>query len=642
MNWAQYFLIMIAVIGLTGVLLSLLVGFIGEAGKLLYGENKRFFFQISFVLTLYIGMAFYQMGFQTHALAWLPLYLFGIWVLRKSRKQFIRKHGSIFKIVRPALFFLAFFIFNSFLFFDFSTGLPRPLYTDFYWFGQIVEQLLSGSRENFLIELTILVPEASQIDVPYHYSYLWITALFSKITGYSSTNALYLGTLPLLYTLVAEGLYEVMRARHSRVKSLIILLICLFLGPFDWYGLVEADMFSWANKTAPLGLFSGKVLLPLCLLLLYFIHSNHKYAITILAGLPLLSVLFLPPVAGCMFFYFLWQLFVKGKYKGQRTNLIVIASTLGSYLLFYFVSGFIGLPAETQTESQGNSILSPAYLITELKIQIGSYFAYRLKITPIVLFMLLVYTAPIITIALFYWRKQTLLFLGFTVFPFFTASFMYGKEINNDQFFTAFTTIFWAGAVLSIPKMSNKVLVFTLIVFTSMSVRTFYHFTKLNTQNAQHLRTTPADYARLNEELIGNKITAIFLVPPEDANFLFHSWRVKTDLLYLHHFNAAHWIWVLSNPEDFPYNDWDSVESGRKYRKKSIPTAHYFAEGNGTLSELVQMGVKNRIQNYYFQSQELYSPYENFVESQLSFKSIPFGSGIFISVENMNILKETP
>ncbi len=184
----------------------------------------------------------------------------------------------------------------------------------------------------------------------YHYFELWITSLFSFLTGEKEYHSLYLFTSPVLLITLFFGvvyLFEDYWSKFTVWKRVVtfILFVSLTGFSFSFYENVLSGAFLVHSHSYLLGTIHGlgakALIYPLFLIqpLISSRTGDYKLAGISVLALPVATIVSAPSVFLCLLLFIFIMLFKKRYYGDGMRLALYVTLFFGSLVAFYFLSG---------------------------------------------------------------------------------------------------------------------------------------------------------------------------------------------------------------------------------------------------------------------------------------------------------------
>jgi hypothetical protein len=263
------------------------------------------------------------------------------------------------------IFITPIFLFAVIQFYDFkSEFIYADLHHDFHAYAKHSQYLILTGNENYFREANYFFNQKMSGVTPYHYFELWLNGVISWGFKISTLKGIMLITFPLLQTIAAIGIFELIK-KHTQIQkynfflALIFLMALIFIQPiyfwfYDHYellkyhqGMVNSSVFSFGRKYGAIFIFS-------ILALDFFIDAKQKMGIISLSALSILSIGILPGMTfgipvGCLGLYF-WK-----RKNFELLKWSFLPFILGIMILLFYK---IFTVEETKNLIQGHSLIS--------------------------------------------------------------------------------------------------------------------------------------------------------------------------------------------------------------------------------------------------------------------------------------------
>ena len=347
-----------------GLVISYGIGFYSFR---LAGVNERIsvfsahFFRLAaglqFITTVYaISVA------GTHTLQiFVPVLILAVWLFRKQFGTLESEYTAYTPERNKKPFYIAYLYIggSALLFFiwwwgsitHFGKGLYMPFW-DHVFYSRIATILTGKGFE--AKKLAALFEDNYMQTVPYHYSELWITALFSKLSGIPDLLAYELLTIPLLETLVGLAVLAFVE-RFTKITLITLLFsfaaVFYFGVALRWYGqIVKLPRFFGAPEVQSLNMYPKQLIIYVWFGtgLLLNLYGYRVLGLVALMMAALSYSVILPAVFGGIGIYLVWRLLVKKDFTYSYPAGFMLLITVG-IAVFY---GVINKSKEVDTLSK--------------------------------------------------------------------------------------------------------------------------------------------------------------------------------------------------------------------------------------------------------------------------------------------------
>lgn len=394
---------------------------------------------ISFIVGLIVLLVLYstiKTGGKTINI-WLIFVFVFLYINYKPKIILDKIRLSEFKkvLILSAVVLLPIFAYQCYFYFDFGNNTYKVLHADHYFYAKMVSSLNVYGTEN-TSDAIVFIKDKSSIGLnPYHYSELWIAALFAKLFNISSVAAYFLIAIPLFVSIYTIGIYTLLKnAINNKYFRYTVSLLCLFVGGiyFSVYNNFELTNYLNNSDNSILSLFSQKLSLIYVLVLLAFVLYNKgekflSYIVFII--IPVFSISFLPAIYGGLLLMNVFDL-IKNKFNVTKEigiNTLLIVSSITFFTLFYLIFKSNFSVEKVTSEFFLQKVIHGNIVITDLKVFIGNNI-YRLL-------RAFIYYGPFL-ILIFAIKKPNKLFSLICLFLFcgvLASSLMY-QISNSGQF----------------------------------------------------------------------------------------------------------------------------------------------------------------------------------------------------------------
>lgn len=463
------------------------------------------------------------------------------------------------------------FIIQSSYYFDFSNKTYRPLHNDHYIYADYVTGLRLNGIESVYTDLNLIT--GKKILLPYHYGELWFASFVSELFNISSISSYFIVTITCLATIFSFGWYSILN-RYNNIslylKYLLSILSVLSSGIF-FKKFYDVDWLNFDSQALNgiLSLFGQKNAIVHFIILYFTILFIDKKFITstiILSTIPILSINFLPGIAGGIVIFSILSSTFEHKFN---RNLILSLFTINFIILFIFLFYKIfNKSFHDEIFSRGNHYLFKIYRlslsISDIKILLGNLFfllirpfIYYLLFIP--LFIIFLRNFPILAVYYF------LILLSGAI----SAIILWGIP-NTSQFCTNLYILFNIMVIFGLSRFNSykdlniKYKIFNLVGYFYIGLILWSYFFIIHRNKMDNKADTDQKLVKKINDYINsfhydNKLLIVWVyLSKADYNSIpsLLLWSFKNDILSITQLTNKDIVFSLLNPQDFfKYND---------------------------------------------------------------------------------------
>jgi len=548
-----------------GIITLFITYAVGKTILSFFNIKGNLFFQIFVtyiigITTIVLFYSIYNSQGRTINLLFLPIIVFLLYHFRhliikpKFKTQDIGT--EILWSILPLIFV---FLVQSWFYFDFHKGIIKPLFSDYFIYAGISNNLQFSGTENNLLNCNYFFPTYNHIIKPYHYFELWFTAFFSSLFKNSLVNTYYFCTFTTFTSIFIIGIISLFE--NTIKNKYAILTIAIFLCfitdvtvPFN---------FNTSNSLSIMAINGQKVACIFCILLLAFItirKGNWLIGLFILLSSPILSVTFLPGVWGGILLFCGIQILWNPKNNYKTYGLIMLSIFVIASLFIAFITNSEIKPSNPEYTRILNSGIFTNFdgSITFLNAKriVANFISYTIPNIALHSTTRLLLYLPLILLLLkssFKNRKLFLLILLILIAGALTTSI--SKPIlNSDQFtsllgicFIVFIIIAFADCMNSfIPVWKKLIISLGIMIITVISWISPFN-SRANYDNDEDIQLIEKASTMISEN--SEIVIMTFLSDEDTKNSTFYSWIYVNTIMPISQFAKNPIIFSIANPE---------------------------------------------------------------------------------------------
>ncbi len=579
-------------------------------GKLIFSFYKKKSLRetetsISIFTGILISLLFYSI-FKTHGKTLMLLLLPSIggliYINRINFTYFSWEKINFKKQILPILFISTLlFVYHLYFYVDFSSFNYKLLFADNYFYANVTNVLSDFGVENIDYTLNRQLPQFQHELLPYRYSDMWLNAIIMKFIDLSDIGAYYLVTVPVLISVVALFLFELI---GSRIQNFVyksgIVFVLLFLSIAFLPYLNPGNKLNYIAETSLMGVFQQKLAMgAICFILVYYYwNRNRMISMFIFSSIPILYVSFLPSVWGGMILYSCFQIVRNRKnfklIKYYLITIIYVVSLFTAFYLFYYFNGKYYFKTN-KTSILENPIISrlpkeffEGDILNNYKLILSNFFYFSI---PSIFHFLKGSLSNLLIGAFFYIPfilllfdklkkyKSNLFFFGICLLVGLLSVVLKEGDFNNYQFFTNFLMFF--SLILTVVFIENlQVLRLKKYVFLGIVILCCMFPTMTNKATIGKVYVDQNFCQEVLHEIRDEKqVEIICLVSKDSFEKTFYDWYAANKYLYIKQLTSILVSFSIGNPEaldvkneihkkDYTY-DWVPVKCWRDKTNKN-------------------------------------------------------------------------